>query len=369
MERALHPGSDNLGVWTMSSARTVSTPNIIMQRSLFEDAGFRGFRGKMNHDDEIAVPHPEFSTRTATQPHGTRKSVARVHDTSLDCTPQEATLLRKLSRLKELRSGVNKAAGTQWTPRGQHRPARALKGAHSVDIGSDIEELLRRTQRLEAVVHDKVGRRESWLHLWDDELTGLGWERSPQEGKRRSLYTHAGQAGPIEHPAMPPIVRLDGSWSRGLHEKLQGVRSTDDAAAEGATQTTTELRAAHMRELGGRDRIEQKTRGLASRGSTGSGGGRRQLLHSRGSSRSVASRSSEQRRHPQHASMGRDPNAGLSVPFAASSSYGRHERNAYSRALTGVMDCDKLERKHLALLRSRNEPRGGLMLVDTRAGM
>ena len=132
--------------------RAVSTPSIQLQRSLYGDAGFRGPRAltaPANWAGEASMARHEsvrlMFTRAASR-ELLRRGAEDAQDKSLDRTPQEVVLLRKLDRLKELRCGIDSTSGTQWTPRGQHRSTRTDR-EEGTDLSAEIDELLRRTRR------------------------------------------------------------------------------------------------------------------------------------------------------------------------------------------------------------------------------
>ena len=337
------------------AAGNLSTPNIQLGRHQFESSDLANRRGsgwgvqlgpRYRHSQvrRPATAAGDYfgreapSSRRRRSSRAGRRSAASRPSTSAgggggapekpaDVTKEEAVLLLQLSRIKELRSGVDKMAGTQWTPRGQHVLPRhkeedAAAEAEDGDIGAEMRELHERTMRLEDVVDDKIARREEWLDLWGNELQDLGWER-PEKTGRRAL--HGGTAGDyVDPPAMTGIERHEGEWRRAKH--------TVPAAASPSPVA------------GATDRQER--------------------LQSSGS---VASAGSLARRHPQHKTVGRRANAGLSVPYRG----GRYQavvqhRQAYTSALRGVAEVDMSRRRDAARAAQMSSSPFAMLLVDAK---
>lgn len=216
-----------------SNLRTLSTPNIALNRKRFEDCDLAGRRGSGwtpqlgprygpsqrrrpataagDFFGGVAAPRRSAGAELLRRSSASRPSAHEGDSTLIkppDVTAQEAVLLRQLQRIEELRSGNDKMAGTQWTPRGQHILSRRKVDAEQqeeeeLDLSALLREMHERTKRLEDVVDDKIARREAWLDLWDSELHDLGWKR-PEKTGRRAL--HGSTAGAyVDAPAMPGI--------------------------------------------------------------------------------------------------------------------------------------------------------------------
>ena len=220
-----------------ANLRTLSTPNIALNRHRFETCDLAGRRGSgwtpqlgprygPTHRRPATAAGDFFGGTTALRRHtagievlrrsaASRSSAQGGTGTSVikppDVTTQEAVLLRQLKRIEELRSGKDKMAGTQWTPRGQHvlsrRKVEVEQEEEEDDFAAQMRELHERTKRLEDVVDDKIARRGAWLDLWDTELHDLGWVR-PEKTGRRAL--HGSTAGAYVDAAAMPGIEVSG---------------------------------------------------------------------------------------------------------------------------------------------------------------
>jgi hypothetical protein len=379
------------------SLRTVSTPNIALGRHRFESSDLANRAGSGWATPQLGpryaasqVRRPATATgdffggrsselgrgrRTSGAELLRRSSASRPSSTGApggasgqlkppDVTAQEAVLLRSLARIEELRSGVDKMAGTQWTPRGQRvLPRRKVEPEpeSEADLAALMRDLHERTMRLEDVVDDKIARRDAWLDLWDGELRGLGWERPTKTG-RRALHSDTAGAY-VDTPAMTGIEvsgtlanrivaarlsalcpvctkmrclcdgllpqRHDGEWRRAKHPPAAAPPTAEQDDEQPADLAGTQVRP-----------------------QTGT---------------SIASAGSAARRHPQHKTVGRRANAGLSVPYRS----GRYQavvqhRHAYTQALRGVAEVDIAKRRERTRLTQASASPNAIALVDAK---
>lgn len=84
---------------------------------------------------------------------------------------------------------------------------------------------------------------------------------------------------------------------------------------------------------------------------------------------SIGSAASIARRHPQHRTVGRRANAGLSVPYRS----GRYQavvqhRHAYTQALRGVTEVENFKRRERNRLAQVNSSPHAVMLLDAKVG-
>ena len=75
------------------------------------------------------------------------------------------------------------------------------------------------------------------------------------------------------------------------------------------------------------------------------------------------------RRHPQHKTVGRRANAGLSVPYRS----GRYQavvqhRHAYTQALRGVTEVENIKRRERMRLKQGNAAPHAVFLLDAKVG-
>ena len=231
--------------------RTMSTPNIALQRKQFEDSDLAGRAGSCTVpqsgpryspqrrrpataagdfvpllDSSVRRQRGSLSHSSRRRSRSRRSSGASSAGSLLkppDITAQESVLLRQLDRIKELRAGVDKDAGTQWTPRGQHvRPRSRCEtqqqpgeeaSQRQAGLQNQMRELHERTLQLEEQVDDKIARRDAWLDLWSTELNDLGWSRPEKEG-RRALHGGSRPGVVTDMPAMPGLEVPDGPPAR-----------------------------------------------------------------------------------------------------------------------------------------------------------
>jgi len=365
--------------------RTMSTPNIALQRKQFEDSDLAGRAGSCTVpqsgpryspqrrrpataagdfvpllDSSVRRQRGSWSRSSRRRSRSRRSSGASSAGSLLkppDITAQESVLLRQLDRIKELRAGVDKDAGTQWTPRGQHvrprsrcetqqQPGEEASQRLEAGLQNQMRELHERTLQLEGVVDDKIARRDAWLDLWSTELNDLGWSR-PEKERRRALHGGSRPGVVTDMPAMP-----------GLEVPRRPARPPNELPLAVAHLPCSLL-------LQMQDGKWQRARAGSTPGGEVAGAG----PQAQGEQEPRTASGGGARRHPQHATVGRRAGAGLSIPHRS----GRFQqvaqgRQAYAQALQAVAELEVEARREELRDRARASAVNGLSLTDTRNG-
>jgi hypothetical protein len=211
---------------------------------------------------------------------------------------------------------------------------------------------------LEAEVDDKVQRREEWLALWHEELTANGWARSPSEGHRRALYAHDGRdASAREEPALPGVeVHLTAPGWLPLFASESALRFNH----RNPLLCPVVLQLANGRLVRARHTagVWRTAKAEALRQQTQRASDQKRLA----AVDPAAARVAYPPRHPQHATVGRRANVGLSVPYRAADHL---QRGSYSRALQDVAKCERMNRRELAA-RQTQLPLAAMSLHDVK---